>query len=64
MSYRAPRDLALDLALSTLLETQVREGHYQSVEEARQAVLRITQNNPAGARDVSAEQAGETALHD
>lgn len=33
MSYRAPRDLALDLALTTLLETQVREGHYASVEE-------------------------------
>jgi len=64
MSYRAPRDLALELALSTLLETQVREGHYDTVQEARQAVLRITQNSEAGARDVTAEQAGETALHD
>lgn len=64
MSYRAPRDLALDLALTTLLETQVREGHYASVEDARQAVQRITQVSESGARDVTAEQVGETALHD
>jgi hypothetical protein len=62
MSYRAPRDLALDLALSTLLETQVHEGHYASVDEARLAVQRITQGSEAGNRDVTAEQAGETAL--
>jgi len=64
MSYRAPRDLALDLALSTLLENQVHEGHYASVDEARLAVLRITQGSEAGTRDVTAEQAGETALYD
>jgi len=64
MSYRAPRDLALDLALSTLLENQVHEGHYASVDEARLAVLRITQGGEAGTRDVTAEQAGETALYD
>ncbi|UXZ95459.1 response regulator [Pseudomonas phytophila] len=64
MSYRAPQDLALDLALSALLEAQVRDGHYASVEDARQATLRLMQVPEAGARDVTAEETGETALYD
>lgn len=64
MSYRAPQDLALDLGLSALLETQVREGHYPSIEDARRAALRIMQPREAEARDVTAEQEGETALYD
>lgn len=64
MSYRAPQDLALDLALSSLLDTQVREGHYPSAEAARSAVLRIMQARQANGRDVTAEPSSETALHD
>ncbi|MDE1169317.1 MAG: response regulator [Pseudomonas sp.] len=61
MSYRAPQDLALGLALTALLDAQVAAGHYASVEQARSAAL---QNLQAGARDVTAEQHDETALHD
>jgi signal transduction histidine kinase len=64
MSYRAPQDLALDLALGALLDSQVRDGHYASLEEARHAALRILQTPDVGARDVTAEQQGDTALHD
>lgn len=64
MSYRAPQDLALDLALCALLETQVRDGHYASIDDARLAALRIMQVREAGVRDVTAEQEDETALHD
>jgi signal transduction histidine kinase len=64
MPYRAPQDLALELALSALLESQVRDGHYASVEQARAAAAKVLQGRQAGARDVTAEQAGETALHD
>jgi signal transduction histidine kinase len=64
MSYRAPQDLALDLALSALFDHQVREGHYANVDDARQAALRIMQVSDAGARDVTAEQEDETALYD
>ncbi|WP_416423991.1 ATP-binding protein [Pseudomonas sp. App30] len=64
MPYRAPRDLALDLALRSLLENQVREGHYASVEDARQAAQQILHTAPFEARDVTAEQPRETALHD
>ena len=64
MSYRAPRDLALDLALSALLDAQIDEGHYASISDARKAVLRILQDQEADARDVTAENEGEAALHD
>jgi signal transduction histidine kinase/ActR/RegA family two-component response regulator len=64
MSYRAPQDFALDLALRALLELQVRDGHYASIEEARRATQRIMNAGEAVARDVTAEQEGETALHD
>jgi signal transduction histidine kinase len=64
MSYRAPQDLALELALGALLEHQVREGHYANIEDARRAAQRIMQASEAGARDVTAERERETALHD
>jgi len=64
MSYRAPQDIALDLALSALFDTQVREGHYASIEESRRAALQILQGRDTERRDVTAEQAGETALYD
>ncbi|NBB10244.1 PAS domain-containing hybrid sensor histidine kinase/response regulator [Pseudomonas sp. SLFW] len=64
MSYRAPQDLALSLALSALLDAQVSAGHYATDEEARRAALRIMQANDAARRDVAAEAQGETALYD
>jgi signal transduction histidine kinase/ActR/RegA family two-component response regulator len=64
MSYRAPQDLALGLALSALLEQQVREGHYPSVEEAQRAALRVIPSRAAAARDVTAEPEDEQALYD
>jgi signal transduction histidine kinase/Arc/MetJ-type ribon-helix-helix transcriptional regulator len=64
MSYRAPQDLALDLALCALLDSQVRDGHYANLDDARRAAVRIMQVSETGARDVTAEQEDETALHD
>ncbi|WP_296257296.1 MULTISPECIES: PAS domain-containing hybrid sensor histidine kinase/response regulator [unclassified Pseudomonas] len=64
MSYRAPQDLALSLALSSVLEAQVSAGHYTSVEQARVAALRVMQTHEARPRDVVAEAQGETALYD
>jgi len=64
MSYRAPQDLALGLALSALFEQQVREGHYPSVEEAQRAALRVIPSTATAARDVTAEPEGEQALYD
>jgi signal transduction histidine kinase len=64
MSHRIPPDLALDLALTTLLDAQVSDGHYATVEDARQAALRVMQGPVAAGRDVLAEAAAETALHD
>ncbi|WP_311970315.1 ATP-binding protein [Pseudomonas baltica] len=64
MSYRAPQDIALDLALGALLDTQVREGHYASIADARRAAASILQRHEVGGRDVTAEQASDTALYD
>ena len=64
MSYRAPQDQALGLALSALLDSQVREGHYASVDDAQRAAVRVLQGDVQAARDVTAEHEGETALHD
>lgn len=64
ISYHAPQDIALDLALQALIDTQVREGRYPNAQQARQAALMILGPKAAAERDVSAEQAGETALHD
>lgn len=64
MSYRAPQDLALSLALSAVLDAQVSAGHYSSAEEARYAALRIMQSHETSQRDVVAEEQGETALYD
>lgn len=64
MSYPMPQDLALDLALATLFDAQVRRGHYTTVADARQAALRIMQGSNAATRDVAAEVETETALHD
>jgi signal transduction histidine kinase/ActR/RegA family two-component response regulator len=64
MPYRIPQDLALDLALTTLLEAQVRSGHYATVCDARQAASKILQRSNAAERDVLAEAVADTALHD
>jgi PAS domain-containing protein len=64
MSYPMPQDLALDLALATLFDAQVRRGHYTTVADARQAALRIMQGSNTATRDVAAEVETETALHD
>jgi signal transduction histidine kinase/CheY-like chemotaxis protein len=64
MSYRAPQDLALSLALSALLDAQVSAGHYATSKEARRAALGILQGDNAALRDVAAEAHGETALYD
>ena len=64
MSYRAPQDLALNLGLTALLESQVSAGHYANADEARRAALRVLQATEASQRDVVAEAKGETALYD
>lgn len=64
MSYGTPQDLVLDLALASLLEDQVRDGHYASVADARRAVSRIMQASNSTDRDVLAEAVAESALHD
>lgn len=64
MSYRIPQDLPLDLALTALLEAQVRDGHYATLADARHAALRLMQGSNATERDVLAEAEAETALHD
>lgn len=64
MSYRAPQDLALSLALSSILEAQVSAGRYPNVEQARRAALRVMQAHETSQRDVVAEEQGETALYD
>jgi signal transduction histidine kinase len=64
MAYRAPQDMALDLALRALLESQVNDGHYASFEDAQHAALRVIQAREGSARDVTVEQRDETALHD
>ena len=64
MSYRTPQDLVLDLALTTLLDDQVRAGHYATVDDARRSVLRIMQASNAADRDVLTEAVAESALHD
>jgi signal transduction histidine kinase/ActR/RegA family two-component response regulator len=64
MPYRPPQDLALDAALRALLDVQVQEGHYSSPEDAAKAAMRVLRGRPGQARDVLAEEAGETALYD